>query len=135
MKRLAWSPCGSPLSRHSINVSGEWIGRDPTDDAEVARKVEAAKSAQMGQMRMFTIVDTFTMTVFLVEAVRPPVCVLLTGSEGGMQRGVLCSYEWKSQTLYKEAVLRMETHTLERMPRIGRVSFGFWRAAGVGFEE
>jgi hypothetical protein len=80
-------------------------------------------------MRIFTIVDTFTMTVTLIEAVRPPVMALLCASEGGSQRAVMCSYDWKTQTLYKETVMRMETQVLERMPRIGRVNFGFFRNA------
>jgi hypothetical protein len=66
-------------------------------------------------------------TVTTFRAVRPPVVALLCGSEGGMQRAVMCSYDWTNQTLYRETVLRMETKVLEKMPRIGRVSFGFKR--------
>ena len=32
---------------------------------------------------------------------------LLCGSEGGMQRAVMCSYDWTTSTLYRETVLRM----------------------------
>jgi len=67
-------------------------------------------------------------TVMMCQAVRPPVIALLCGSEGGMQRAVMCSYDWTSQTFYRETVLRMETRMLERMPRIGRVRFGLRRA-------
>lgn len=52
---------------------------------------------------------------------------LLCGSEGGMQRAVMCSYDWPSQTLYRETVLRMETRVLEKMSRINRVNFGLKR--------
>lgn len=127
MNRLSWSTCGSPLSRHSINKYDEWIGRDPTDDPAVEKIVEIAKSAKLGEQKVFTIVDTATMTVSLIQAARPPVMVLLCASEGGNQRAVMCSYEWETQTLYKESVLRMETQVLERMKRIGRVNFGFFR--------
>jgi hypothetical protein len=41
-----------------------------------------------------------------------------------MQRGVMCSYDWTTQTLYRETVLRMETKVLEKMSRVGRVRFG-----------
>jgi len=58
------------------------------------------------------------------RAAQPPVVALLCGSEGGMQRAVLCSYDWTTQTFYRETVLRMETRMLDRMPRIGRVRFG-----------
>lgn len=63
----------------------------------------------------------------MCHAVRPPVAALLCGSEGGMQRAVMCSYDWPTQTFYRESVLRMETRMLERMPRIGRVKFGLRR--------
>lgn len=133
MNRLAWSVSGSPLSRHSVNKHGEWIGRDPCDDPHIASLVEKAKNAGVGEMRVFTIVDTFTMTVTMIEAVRPPVMVLLCASEGGNQRAVLCTYDWKSQTLYKETIMRMETQVLARMPRIGRVNFGFFRSGEEQF--
>jgi len=44
-----------------------------------------------------------------------------------MLRAVLCSYDWKTQTLSRESVLRMETPSIEYMPRISRVRFGFDR--------
>jgi hypothetical protein len=63
----------------------------------------------------------------MFEAERPPVVALLCGSEGGMQRAVMCSYNWPTQTLYRETVLRMETRVLEKMSRVARVSFGLRR--------
>lgn len=66
-------------------------------------------------------------TVTLFEAERPPAVVLICGSEGGMQRAVLCSYDWPTQTLYRETVLRMETRVLEKMSMVPRVSFGLRR--------
>ena len=66
-------------------------------------------------------------TVTLFEAERPPIVALLCGSEGGMQRAVMCSYDWTTQTLYRETVLRMETKVLEKMSRVGRVRFGLQR--------
>lgn len=81
----------------------------------------------MGEERVFTLVDTNTLTVTLFSAVRPPVAVVLCGNEGGMQRALLCSYEWSSQTLYRESVLRMETPVLEKMSRVGRFRLGLRR--------
>jgi len=80
--------------------------------------------------------NTLTLSLFLIrtvtlfEAERPPIVALLCGSEGGMQRGVMCSYDWTTQTLYRETVLRMETKVLEKMSRIGRVRFGLRRLEG-----
>jgi hypothetical protein len=42
----------------------------------------------------------------------------------------MCSYDWTTQTLYRETVLRMETKVLEKMSRIGRVRFGLRRLEG-----
>lgn len=61
------------------------------------------------------------------EAERPPVVALLCGSEGGMQRAVMCSYDWATQTFYRETVLRVRTRMLDRTPRMERVRFGLKR--------
>lgn len=126
--RLRWSPFGSPLSRHGENLFGECEGRDPVMTDESVRKlVDTALSGSYGEAKIFTLVDTNTMTVTMFEAVRPPVVALMCGSEGGMQRAVMCSYDWTGQTLYRETVLRMETRVLEKMSRVGRVRFGLKR--------
>lgn len=127
MGHLKWSTNGSPLSVHTPNEYGECIGRDPTTVPETARKVEQSINAQMGDERIFTLVDTNTLTVTLFSAVRPPVAVVLCGNEGGMQRALLCSYDWSTQTLYRESVLRMETLVLEKMQRVGRLRLGLKR--------
>ena len=124
---LTWTAYSSPLSRHQMNRHGECIGLDPTTDPAVKRLVQRAQGSAYGQPKIFTIVDTYSMTVTMFEAVRPPAAVLLCGSEGGMQRAVMCSYDWGTQTLYRETVLRMETQVLERMSRVGRLRFGMKR--------
>ena len=70
------------------------------------------------------------MEVTLFEAVRPPVCFILCASEGGMQRAVGCSYDWTTQTFYRETVLRLPTDVLNRMDRVPRVRMGI-RKKGV----
>lgn len=67
------------------------------------------------------------MTVMLFQAVRPPIGFLLVGSEGGMQRAVGVSYDWETQTLVKETVLRLETPVLDRMDRVPRVKLSLGR--------
>ena len=130
MGHLKWSTNGSPLSVHLPNEYGECIGQDPTSISSTARKVENAINARMGEQRIFTLVDTNTLTVTLFEAVRPPVAVVLCGAEGGMQRALLCSYDWASQTLCRESVMRMETVILEKMQRVGRLRLGLRRGGG-----
>lgn len=127
MGRLSWSTNGSPLSRHRPNAYDECEGLDPTTDPDTAARVRRAITSRMGEEKIFTLVDTCTMTVTMFAAVRPPVAVVLCGQEGGMQRALLCSYEYTTQTLYRETVLRMETPVLEVMSRLGRFRFGLNR--------
>lgn len=127
MGHLKWSTNGSPLSLHGPNQYGECIGQDPISNPETAEKVRQAINARMGDERIFTLVDTYTLTVTLFSAVRPPVAVVLCGEEGGMQRALLCSYDWSTQILHKESVLRMETVVLEQMQRVGRLRLGLSR--------
>ena len=67
------------------------------------------------------------MEMTLFRAARPPTCVLLCGAEGGMQRAVACSYDWTTQTMHRETVLRMPTTALNRMDRALRVRVGLRR--------
>ncbi|KAJ9225466.1 hypothetical protein DTO169C6_2199 [Paecilomyces variotii] len=124
--RLKWSPFSSDLSLHE-DQDGECVGQDPTQSERIAEFVSQARDSQYGDLKVFTLVDTNTLTVTLFRAVRPPVAMLLCGSEGGMQRALLCSYDWKSQTLYRESVLRVDTLVLEHMSRVGRFRLGLER--------
>ncbi|RSM04825.1 hypothetical protein CDV31_009852 [Fusarium ambrosium] len=125
--RFSWSTHGSPLSRSVINEYGERVGIDPCKDPEILMKVEAAKNARPGEKRIFTLVDTYNMELTLFEAVRPPVTLMFCASEGGMQRAIGCSYEWETQTMYRETVLRMPTTALNRMDRVPRFRLGIQR--------
>jgi hypothetical protein len=133
MNRLTWSPFGSPLSRHKPGKHGECVGVDPTTDRDTAELVKNAYTVanRPGDLKVFTLVDTFAMAVTMFLAERPPVAVLLCGAEGGMQRAVLCSFQSSTQTLCREAVLRMETRTRGRMSLIGRLRFSFKRSMVV----
>jgi len=127
MGRLKWSPSGSSISKHKMNEHGECVGVDPTLDPRVKAMVKQARNSDYGAMKVFTLVDTYTLTVTMFLAVRPPVAVLMCGHEGGMQRAIMCSYDWSTQTLYRETVLRMETPVLEKMFRVNRFRFGLQR--------
>jgi hypothetical protein len=78
-------------------------------------------------LQIFTLVDTYSMTVTLFEAARPPTALVICGSEGGMKRAVGCSYDWTTGTLYRETVLRMPTTVLNRMDRVNKLKFGLTR--------
>ncbi|PWY65424.1 hypothetical protein BO83DRAFT_401898 [Aspergillus eucalypticola CBS 122712] len=124
--RLKWSPYSSDLSLH-VSQNGECVGKDPTCRESTAQFVSAAQNSRYGELKLFTLVDTNTLTVTLFRARRPPVAMLLCGSEGGMQRALLCSYDWKSQTLYRENVLRVDTLVLDKMSRVDRFRLGLNR--------
>lgn len=67
------------------------------------------------------------MELTMFQAARPPTCIFLCASEGGMQRAVACSYDWTTQTMYRETVLRMPTTALNRMDRVPRFRVGIQR--------
>jgi hypothetical protein len=122
---LKWAPFGSPLSRHQPNESGEVKGVDPMTRPDVQAEVRRIHAE--GKTRVFMLVDTFTMTVTLFEAARPPVAFLLAGGEGGMQRAIGVSLDWVSNTVYRETVLRMDSRALDTMQRVSRVRMGLSR--------
>lgn len=124
--RLKWSPYSSDLSLH-VSQNGECVGKDPTCRESTAQFVSAAQNSRYGELELFILIDTNTLTVTLFRARCPPVAMLLCGSEGGMQRALLCSYDWKSQTLYRENVLRVDTVVLDRMSRVDRFRLGLKR--------
>jgi len=132
MKRLMWTPFASTLSSSKPGKHGECVGQDPTLDPDTLRLIEqiykaGPESKGKGQLRVFTLVDTFTMSVTLFLAENPPVSVMICGTEGGMQRALLCSYDSVTNTFRRETVLRMETQVLNRMQRVPRFKFQFER--------
>lgn len=67
--------------------------------------------------RLFTLIDTGTMTVTVFSAARPPSVALICGKEGGMLRVVLCSFEESRNCLHKETVLKLETPMMDQARR------------------
>lgn len=126
--RLSWSATGSSLSRQKMENSQEFEnycqGQDPWTYPDINARIEKARESTSTEEKIFTLVDTSTMTVTLFSAVKPPVAVIICGEEGGMQRALLCSYEWTNNTFYRETVLRMETRVFWRMSPIARVRLG-----------
>jgi hypothetical protein len=51
-KRLRWSINGSPLSRSYTDEHGDRFGMDPTLDTQVRQKVDLARRAEPGHMRV-----------------------------------------------------------------------------------
>ncbi|KAL8702487.1 MAG: hypothetical protein Q9201_004342 [Fulgogasparrea decipioides] len=144
--RLTWSLASSPLSRHDLDRTGMsmdfeltseelmqeqnfFAGIDPvTSDKETEQLVKSTKDSTFGGQKMFTLVDTYTITVTLFKAQRPPIAVIICGAEGGMQRALLCSEDWTTGTLYREAVLSMETRVWDKMDTLARIRLGLGRS-------
>lgn len=71
----------------------------------------------------FTLVDTYLMTVTHFRCSLPPTAMLIFGQEAGMQRAILCSYNWRTQTFHRQTVLRVNRQGLDQMHRVDRIPF------------
>ncbi|KAH8587656.1 hypothetical protein B0O99DRAFT_601419 [Bisporella sp. PMI_857] len=106
--RFTYTPSSGPYCSKQVD---ERIGADPSGNFA---------NLPPGQ-RLFTLIDTGTMTVTVFAAIHPPSVALLCGKEGGMLRAVLCSYERSTNSLQKECVLRMETPMWDQSSLMGWV--------------
>lgn len=71
----------------------------------------------------FTLVDTYSMTVMHCRCSMPPTAMMIFGRESGMKRTILCSYDWRTQTYHRQAVLRLDRQGLDRMHKVDDVRF------------
>ncbi|KAI1779817.1 hypothetical protein F4818DRAFT_154610 [Hypoxylon cercidicola] len=127
--RLKWSVAGSTLSQHKTSKNGECEAqppdlRPPPEDFE-----NGTEAVHAEEERLFTLIDTYSLTATAFRAVRPPSALIICGQEGGMQRAVLCSYDWQRATFAREAVVRVKTTVLDRMSRVDRFRFALRRRA------
>jgi len=119
--RLKWSVSSSIQSMPAKGTDYE--GADP---ATTSGGTALAHTLDDGR-RLFTLVDTYVLETTVFYAYRPPTAVMICGKEGGMQRAVLCSYDWRTQTFCREVVLRMKTIVLNRMSRVDKFRFSLRR--------
>jgi len=138
--RLKWSAFSSTQSQHQLKETEPRIDNEfeatkplleslPLADNVTELQSETDRQRLDGEVRpvdpdrIFTIVDTYSMTVMTFRSVHPPSVALICGHEGGMQRAVLCSYDYKTQTFHRETVIRMPTKVLDRIDRIDKFRF------------
>ncbi|KAI0406826.1 hypothetical protein F4802DRAFT_77668 [Xylaria palmicola] len=124
--RLRWSVCGSTQSLHRpkpTTGNTKWIDDELESLEPNSAPLENVDPSKTDPDRVFTIVDTYSMTATLIRAVHPPTAALVCGQEGGMRRVLLCSYDYMTQTFHKETVVRMPTKVLDRMDRVDRFRF------------
>ncbi|KAL8722803.1 MAG: hypothetical protein Q9225_000752 [Loekoesia sp. 1 TL-2023] len=117
--RLTYDPSSTPFSERDpderIGVEPKWISDpSPAHPRPVLPKGH----------RLFTLVDTGSLTVSVFSARRPPSVALVCGREGGMLRAVLCHYERSDNCLYKETVMRMDSVTLNQAKGLSWVKVG-----------
>lgn len=101
--RLRYEPSSTPFCRYNRHPL-ERLGTEPDWIADP--KLFPYPPIPKGQ-KVFTMVDTGRLTISIFTAEKPPTVALLCGKEGGMLRVVLCSWDFRNDCLYKEAVMRM----------------------------
>lgn len=112
-ERLSYEPSSTPFCRsfrdpkERIGLEPDWIASgNPSDIADVEKQLPPGQ-------RLFTLVDTGSLSISIFSAERPPTVALICGREGGMLRTVLCSWRFKNDCLYKETVIRMPSDVYE----------------------
>jgi hypothetical protein len=109
--RLTYSPSSTPFSYHyrspleRVGTEPEWITNSIANPALLT----SIREKLPANHKLFTLVDTGSLTVSVFSAERPPTVALLAGREGGMLRAVLCSWRFGNDCLFKEAVVRMDS--------------------------
>jgi hypothetical protein len=109
--RLSYAASSTVFSRN-MRKSNLREGREPLDPSHW--KEEMKRLGFPDSYRLFTIVDTGSMTVSVIAAERPPVVALICGREGGMLRVLLCSWRFEQNCLYRECVVRMRSSLEEQ---------------------
>ena len=110
--RLSYTPSGSVFSRPSKSEIREGL----------KIQYEVAKNTQRDDV--YTLVDTYSGTIYYFTARRPPTVCLFTGREGGLGRFVLCSENCTANELRKETVLRMPSYIHRAMTPCNWVAVG-----------
>lgn len=119
--RLRWSTNASLQSDATLAKDGlNFEGKDPHAKEKLPGRDADGRC-------LFTIVDTYVLKVTAFYAARPPTVAMVLGQERGMQRVALCSYDWRTQALCREVVLRMKTVVLNRMSRVDKFRFTLQR--------
>jgi hypothetical protein len=113
--RLTYSPSSTPFSyryrdsRERVGLEPAWITNSISNPALLT---EIRDKLPEGH-KLFTLVDTGSLSVCVFSAERPPTVALLAGREGGMLRAVLCSWRFGNDCLVKESVVRMPSDVFE----------------------
>lgn len=88
------------------------------DDVAQSPSTQERASEQTENGLVFTLVDTYTMTVYRFGAERPPVAAFVCGNGDIPKTAVLCSYDWHTNTFCREAAIEVDSMVLDRMERV-----------------
>ncbi|OJA19646.1 hypothetical protein AZE42_06652 [Rhizopogon vesiculosus] len=114
--RMFFTPSGSQFS----------IAEQGTERGGSLKQYENAKFVESGPGagQMYTLIDTYSSTMYYFRAERAPTVCIFAGREGGLGRFVLCSERCHISELHKESVLRMPTEISQKMELCGWLALG-----------
>ncbi|KAK8218487.1 hypothetical protein IWZ01DRAFT_563890 [Phyllosticta capitalensis] len=123
--RLKWDKNGSSLDFDNL-------GRPKSNAPNGHATGDGQEDNGLDQygMRLFNLIDTYTLRATPFRAKRPPTALIICGQQGGMQRALLCSYNCRDRSFSRETVIRMSTLVLERISRIDRFNLALRRQSG-----
>jgi hypothetical protein len=131
--KLKWSDEGSTLSKREFSPRSRYHGIDPVRNDEAIEQLvkDAAAGIADNNIKVFTLVDTRSMTATLFTAERPPVtafaCGYDKGQRGSHERVVLCSYDREMGVSWREMVVRMGIEAVSSMSDVKQFRFGLKR--------
>jgi len=76
---------------------------------DAALQFERLQEQQRTGLKVFTLIDTMSNTLYYFAARAPPTVCVFGGREGGLGRFILCTEHCDRNELHKETVLRMPT--------------------------
>ncbi|OJD36253.1 3-hydroxyisobutyrate dehydrogenase [Diplodia corticola] len=89
---------------------------DPAQSSSSSTPTQERLSGQTDGDLQFTLIDTYTMTVYRIAAERPPVAAFMCGTDhDGAKMAVLCSYDRHTNTFFREATIYAKGMAFERM--------------------
>jgi hypothetical protein len=111
-----------PTSRYAY-----YAGQPNCKYHETVASIWEKSRSHIGRQKVFTLVNTFNMTVILFSAERPPIGLIIGGSEGGIKRAIAYSLDLAIGVLYRETVFRIPTRYANRIDALGRIRLGLRR--------
>ena len=118
---------GATLSEHprlSYTPSGSLFSRPSEDEIRGGLQIQYEEARDIQRNDVYTLIDTYSATMYYFTAERPPTVCLFTGREGGLGRFVLCSENCTANELHKETVLRMPSYIHRAMKPCSWVAMG-----------